>query len=126
MQALAFPNDAVRDLPIVAARARSQSEHIRPVNPRPPIRRASRRVKPSQRRTPSPRMESMVGPPVPESPAELHFPRRSPVYGASRLASSFFRTFRSHLAELDVEHAEKLQLCDLAVRARLEHGLRVL
>ena len=39
-------------------RARSQSDHASPVKPRPPTRRASRRVRPSRRRTLRPGMES--------------------------------------------------------------------
>src|SRR5438067_1669474 len=38
---------AVRAWAAAAARARSQSDHSSPVNPRPPTRRASRRVRPS-------------------------------------------------------------------------------
>src|SRR3954447_26719792 len=62
MQALALPVRRAGFGPAAAARARSQSDHIRPVKPRPPTRRASRRVMPSHRRTLRPRMESMAAP----------------------------------------------------------------
>src|SRR5437588_3823211 len=45
----------------VAARALSAWLHVSPVNPRPPTRSISRRVRPSQSRDPGPRKESIRG-----------------------------------------------------------------
>jgi hypothetical protein len=42
------------------ARARSQSDQRRPVNPSPPMRNTSRRLMPSHRRTRGPRIESIA------------------------------------------------------------------
>src|SRR5690242_20190396 len=49
--------------PARAAWARSQSDHSNPVNPRPPMRNTSRRLRPSHKRTLRPRTDSMAGDP---------------------------------------------------------------
>src|SRR5436309_2066638 len=69
MQDLALPNVPAAGLETgcvrlaAAARTRNKSGNARPVKPRPPTRRTSRRLMPSHRRTLRPRKESMVGNP---------------------------------------------------------------
>src|SRR6516164_1848878 len=75
MQALALPK-VPACLPEVARRcsaARNRSAHRSPVNPRPPTRKISRRLMPSQRRTLEPRMESMDDPPGGWRISRLHY-----------------------------------------------------